>query len=78
MGAALTCPDYIRLRDDYEESLRKWAKVMRLPDAAFGEAKLTAFDRRNDALSRMTTHREFCPTCLRDKWKLRAVKSGDR
>lgn len=30
---AMTCQEYIRLRDEYEEALREWGKVMRLHDA---------------------------------------------
>ena len=56
----MTCPEYIRLRENYEASLRQWAKVMRLPD---DDAKLAAFDQRNETLSKMASHAEFCPTC---------------
>ncbi|MDT7814627.1 MAG: hypothetical protein QOJ42_4543 [Acidobacteriaceae bacterium] len=65
----MTCPEYLRLRDVYEASLRQWARVMRLPD---DDAKLTAFDRRSEALSKMTSHAEFCPACRMDKRRFRA------
>jgi hypothetical protein len=70
MQAANTCPQYIRLRDEYEATLREWAKVMRVHDDAAGAAKLAAFDARSEALSKMNSHREFCPTCIGDKQKI--------
>lgn len=47
MWVAMICPEYQRLRDDYEASIREWANVMRSPDY---EAKLVSFDARNEAL----------------------------
>jgi hypothetical protein len=73
MSVAMKCPEYIRLRDDYELSIRAWAKVMRLPD---DDAKLAAFDARNEALSRLTAHREFCPTCIKDKRRIQGARSA--
>ena len=73
MWAAMTCAEYIRLRQNYEATLRQWAKVMRLPDDTHGDAKLAAFDRRNETLSKMTSHAEFCPTCRIDKRKIKGT-----
>jgi hypothetical protein len=73
MWAAMTCPEYIRLRHDYEATLRQWAKVMRLRDDTHGDAKLAAFDRRSEALSKMTSHAEFCPICRIDKQRIRGA-----
>jgi hypothetical protein len=50
-----------------------WGKVMRLHDDDPG--KLAAIDRRNDALSKMTSHIALCQTCTRDK--ARIVHGGD-
>jgi hypothetical protein len=69
----MTCPEYIRLRHDYEASIRQWAKVMRLPEDTHGNAKLAAFDRRNEALSKMTAHTEFCPRCRMDKRRIKGT-----
>jgi hypothetical protein len=66
----MTCPEYIRLRHDYEASLRQWARVMRLPA---DDAKLAAFTRRSEALSKMTSHAEFCPTCRIDKRRIKGT-----
>jgi hypothetical protein len=73
MWAAMTCPEYIHLRDEYEASIRQWAKFMRLPDDIHGNAKLAASDRRNEALSKMNSHAEFCPTCRIDKLRIRGT-----
>jgi hypothetical protein len=73
MWAAMTSPEYIRLRDEYEASIRQWAKVMRLPDHTHGNAKLAAFDRRNEALSKMNSHAEFCTTYRTHKRRIKGT-----
>jgi hypothetical protein len=73
MGATMTCPEYLSLRDVYEASLRQWAKVMRLRDETHGDAKLAAFDQRGEALSKMTSHAEFCPNCRMDNGRIKST-----
>jgi hypothetical protein len=49
----MTCPEYIRLPDAYEATLRRWADMMRLPDET-GWNKSIAFHRRDAAFAGMT------------------------
>jgi hypothetical protein len=69
----MTCPEYLRLRDAYEATLRRWAKMMRLPDET-GLNKSIAFDERDDAFARMTVHKEGCPACHTDKRRMRTQR----
>jgi hypothetical protein len=67
----MTCPNYLRLRDVYEASLRQWVKVMK--DETHSDAKLAAFERWSEALSKMTSHAEFCPNCRMDNRRIRST-----
>jgi hypothetical protein len=49
----MTCPEYTRLPDAYEATLRRWANMMRLPDET-GWNKSIAFHRRDAAFAGMT------------------------
>ena len=69
----MTCPKYLRLRDVYEANLRQWVKVLRLEDEIQGDAKLAAIERWTEALSKMTSHAEFCPTCRMDNRRIRST-----
>jgi hypothetical protein len=53
----MTCPEYIRLPDAYEATLRRWANMMRLPDET-GWNKSIAFHRRDAAFAAMTVQKE--------------------
>jgi hypothetical protein len=64
---AMACPEYLRLRQDYESTLRHWGQVM-LPDGAPASAltleiKLNAYEDRDRAKFKLSHPIESCPTC---------------
>lgn len=72
----MTCPEYTRLRNEYEAAIEELAKVIRMRDDNSGQALLAAFTERTEALSRMTAHIEVCRTCLRDKQEILGGRSA--
>jgi hypothetical protein len=69
----MTCPEYLRLRQDYEASLRHWGQVMLSYEGeARGPAsdvKRKAYEERDEAKLKLNLHRDSCPICFKDKWR---------
>jgi hypothetical protein len=67
----MPCPEYNRLRQHYEEALRHWGHLLfslgaHLVGAAVRQAtgiKQKAFDERNAAKERLSSHVLSCPAC---------------
>jgi hypothetical protein len=65
------CPEYTRLRQHYEVALRHWGRTLFSPNAYLvgktaqqaAELKQKAFDERNAAKERLSSHKLSCTTC---------------
>jgi hypothetical protein len=59
------CPEYYRLRRDYEAALRLWGNFLFSPIAHLlgSETRRKAFDERNGAKERLSAHVLSCPGC---------------
>jgi hypothetical protein len=76
----MLCPEYIRLRQDYEAAIRHWGHVILSADAQpvgahsrqAARIKENAFLKRNAAMERVNAHKRACPTC---NPKLRVVRT---
>jgi hypothetical protein len=80
INQTMACPEYIRLRQHYEASLRHWGHVLLSPEAAIGaparlaaEVKEKALVERNAANDRMCLHKQTCSVC---NPKLRVIHSS--
>jgi hypothetical protein len=76
----MACPEYIRLRQHYEASLRQWRQIPVSTAAAIdaqarlaAEVKQKALLERNAANDRLCLHRQACAVC---NPKLRASHSS--
>jgi hypothetical protein len=72
----MDCTEYIRLRQHYEASLRRWGQILLLPEGAIGaparllaEIKQKALSERNAASDRMSLHKGTCSACNRHSSK---------
>jgi hypothetical protein len=71
MPDAMPCPEYKRLRTDYEAALRRWGDVLLAQhaehvDAHFKRAleiRKDAADERDAANKRLEDHKRSCPVC---------------
>lgn len=67
----MPCPEYNRLRHNYEAAIRHWGRVILSPDAHLvgalarqaAEIKQKAFDERDAAKKRLSDHTRTCPAC---------------
>jgi hypothetical protein len=67
----MPCPEYNRLRQQYEAALRHWGHLLLSLDAHLvgtvatkaAELLKKAFDERNAAKVRLSAHAFSCPTC---------------
>jgi hypothetical protein len=67
----MSCPEYNRLRQHYQEALRHWGHVLFSLDAHLvgtaarkaAEIKQKAFEERNAAKERWTSHTLTCQSC---------------
>jgi hypothetical protein len=65
----MTCPEYLRLREDYEMALRRWSRVALFDAVTSIEIKQQAYEERDGAKGKLDRHRESCPICFKDRWK---------
>jgi uncharacterized protein (DUF934 family) len=71
MPDAMSCPEYLRLRTDYEAALRQWGDVLLAQHAGLLvgdveralEIRKDAADERDAANKRMEDHKWSCPVC---------------
>jgi hypothetical protein len=66
----MRCPEYDRLRQQYEAALRYWgylllsdANLVEAPARRVAEVKIQAFEERNAAKERWTSHTLTCQNC---------------
>ena len=70
-AAAMPCPEYMRLRTEYEAALRRWGDVLLAHHAGplIGDVKSAlsymknAEDERDAADKRLEDHKRSCPVC---------------
>jgi hypothetical protein len=63
----MVCPEYLRLQQEYEASLRRWGEA-KLSQAAAPQSRLKAYQDRYQARQKLDLHRESCATC-NDTWE---------
>jgi hypothetical protein len=65
LTGSMSCPEYNRLRQLYEATLRRWGHVRFSPDARLVsiEARQKVFDERRVAKERLSAHTLSCPAC---------------
>jgi hypothetical protein len=69
----MCCPEYLRLHQRYESTLRRWAQIEMSHRATAsgellrlsGELKQTLLNEKNAAYYRMCLHEENCSVCNR-------------
>jgi hypothetical protein len=70
----MACLEYLRLRQDYEASLRHWAQAMLSQAEEEGvtasELRLKAYQNRSAAKGKLGLHKESCPTCKGENWRI--------
>jgi hypothetical protein len=67
----MPCPEYVRLRQDYEAALRHWGEVLLSQDTELvgwqarqrAQLKQNALDERDAANERICAHKRSCPAC---------------
>jgi hypothetical protein len=69
----MDCPEYLRLRQEYEAAIKRWFRVMLYDEgavhAATSEIRQKADEERDEAKLKLSQHTESCPTCFKDRWK---------
>jgi hypothetical protein len=65
LNGGMRCPEYLRLREEYEVALRRWGHVMLSPDVhrLSAEIKQKVFGERNAAKKLLDDHTTTCPVC---------------
>jgi hypothetical protein len=71
MPDAMSCPEYIDLRTDYEAALRRWGDLLLAQHAEPAgwdfqravELRKNATDERDAANERLEDHKQSCPVC---------------
>ena len=71
MTAAVPCPEYMHLRQQYEAALQRWGYVLLSQHARFVggdiqsamELRKNAADERDAASKRMEDHKQSCQVC---------------
>ena len=64
----MVCSEYVRLKHEYEASLRRWGEAMLSQAETAPQWRLKAYQDRYRAKRRLDLHKESCPTCD-DTWK---------
>jgi hypothetical protein len=64
----MVCPEYLRLQQEYEASLRRWGEAMLSQAAAAPQLRLKAYHDRYVARRKLDLHRGSCATC-NDTWE---------
>jgi|HubBroStandDraft_5_1064220.scaffolds.fasta_scaffold508672_1 hypothetical protein len=64
----MICPEYLRLRQEYEASLRRWGEARLSQAETAPQLRLKTYQDRYSAKRKLDLHKESCPACD-DTWK---------
>jgi hypothetical protein len=74
---SMDCPEFLRLRQNYDSALRRWSQMMLTPagDSGYTEAKRKAYEERDEARHERDLHLAQCRICNGDP---RSMHAHDR
>jgi hypothetical protein len=64
----MVCPEYVRLQQEYEASLRRWGEAKLSQVETAPQLRLKAYQDRYKARRKLDLHKASCPTC-NDTWE---------